>query len=71
MVKNVKEGTSYEVISDSMGFFKPGDIVVALETDSVPYCCLKENYHGPISYVNQYAKNEVHALLDEELEEIE
>ena len=71
MVENVKEGTSYKVISDNSGYFNPGDIVVALESDNVPFCCHKEDYHGPISYKNRYAKNTVHALINKELEEIE
>lgn len=71
MVKNVKEGTSYKVISDSMGFFKPGDIVVALETDSVPYCCLKEDYRGPFDSIQYYRMDEYSALSNTELEEIE
>lgn len=71
MVKNVKEGTSYKVISDSSGYFKPGDIVVALESDNVPYCVHKEDYHGPVSYTNRYANNKISALVDEDLEEIE
>lgn len=71
MVDFVKAGTSYKVISDSAGYFKPGDIVVALESYDVPYCVHKEDYHGPVNYANLYAKNKVHALTDEELEEIE
>lgn len=71
MVDFVKAGTSYKVISDSQNYFKPGDIVVALESDDIPYCCHKKDYHGPMSYANPYANNKVHALIDEELEEIE
>lgn len=71
MVDFVKEGTSYKVISDSYNYFKLGDIVVALESDDVPYCCHKKDYHGPVSYANRYANNKVHALTHEELEEIE
>ena len=71
MVESVKEGTSYKVISDNMGFFKPGDIVVALETDNVPYCCLKEDYHGPFTSTSDYHSDEYSALCRKDLEEIE
>ena len=66
----VTEGNSYKVISDSFDYFKPGDIVVALESDDVPYCCHKKDYHGPTTYANLRGTNKVHALLAEELEEI-
>ena len=71
MVDFVREGTSYKVISDSYNYFKRGDIVVALESDNVPYCVHKKDYHGPVSCTNRYDKNKVQPLTDEELEEIE
>lgn len=51
----MKKGTKCRVISDSHGFFKTGEIVVALETDDVPYCA-KESAYSPekhISVMNQ------------------
>lgn len=69
MVKNIKEGHSYKVIFDISGFFKSGDIIVALQSDDVPYCCLKNNYHGPISK-NNYSVDEYNPMTCEELEEI-
>lgn len=69
MVNFAKAGNSYRVISDSSNYFKPGDIVVALESDDVPFCCYKRDYHGPMSYANPYA-NKIHALTVNELEEI-
>lgn len=71
MVDFVKAGNSYKVIYDSEKFFKPGDIVVALENSNVPYCCLKQDYHGPISTENPYPKHKYNPLMDEELEAIE
>lgn len=70
MVKDIKEGHLYKVVFDISGFFKPGDIVVALESDDVPYCCLKTDYHGPING-NHYSLDEYNPLMREELEAIE
>lgn len=70
MVNFVKAGNLYRVISDSYNYFKSGDIVVALESDDVPFCCYKRDYHGPMSYANPYANNKIHALCSDELEEI-
>lgn len=70
MVNFVKAGNLYRVISDSYNYFKPGDIVVALESDDVPFCCYKRDYHGPLSYANSYANTKIHALVNDELEEI-
>jgi hypothetical protein len=42
----MEKGTKCRVISDSDGFFEPGEIVVALETDDVPYCA-KESAYSP------------------------
>lgn len=41
----MKKGTKCRVIDD-YGFFEPGEIVVALETDDVPYCA-KESAYSP------------------------
>lgn len=37
-------GARYRVISDSHNFFKPGEVVVALENEVVPYCVREEKY---------------------------
>lgn len=42
----MKKGTKCRVIDDDYGFFEPGEIVVALETDAVPYCA-KESAYSP------------------------
>lgn len=63
----IKAGTVCKVICDSNGFFQPGDIVVALEDASVPYCCLLENY-VPNKSIDDYTPNLFNALIDSELE---
>lgn len=42
-MKTVK-GKKYRVKIDPYGFFKPGDIVIALEDDRVPFCVLEKDY---------------------------
>lgn len=54
----ISAGTKCRVISDSLGNFKAGDIVITLERSHVPYCCLLEDYKSdtPLCYydVNKY-----------------
>lgn len=63
----IKAGTKCRVLADSMNNFKPGDIVIALEDASVPYCCLLENY-VPNKSIDDYTLNLFNALIDSELE---
>ena len=63
----IKAGTKCRVLADSMYYFKPGDIVVVLEEDNVPYCCLLENY-DPNKSIGEYNFNLFYALYDSELE---
>lgn len=63
----IKAGTKCRVLADSINNFKPGDIVVVLEEDNVPYCCLLENY-DPNKSIGEYNSNLVYALWDFELE---
>jgi hypothetical protein len=53
-----------------MGFFKPGEIVVTLETDGVPYCA-KESAYSPGKALISYKSSEYNALKERELEVIE
>lgn len=53
-----------------MGFFKPGEIVVTLETDDVPYCA-KESAYSPGKALISYKSSEYNALKERELEVIE
>lgn len=63
----IKAGTRCRVLADSYDNFKPGDIVVALEDDSVPYCCLLEDY-VPNKSIDDYPPNLFNVLIDSELE---
>ena len=66
----IKAGTTCRVLADSGNNFKPGDIVVALEDDDVPYCCLIENYDSRKS-IDDYVSNLFYALFDFELEALD
>lgn len=66
----MEKGTKCRVISDDCGFFKPGEIVVVLETDNVPYCA-KESVYSPEKQIVDYSLDEYGALCDCELEVIE
>lgn len=54
----ISAGAKCRVISDNLGNFKAGDIVITLERSHVPYCCLLEDYKSdtPLCYydVNKY-----------------
>lgn len=63
----IKAGTKCRVLDDSMNYFNSGDIVVSLEDDCVPYCCLLENY-VPNQSIGDYNPRLVHSLCDFELE---
>lgn len=66
----MKKGTKCRVIRDNFGFFKPGEIVVTLETDNVPYCA-KESAYSPEKALGSYESSEYKALEENELEVIE
>lgn len=66
----IKAGTTCRVLTDSMNYFKPGDIVVVLEEDNVPFCCLLENY-DPNKSIGNYNFNLYHALSEFELEALD
>ena len=63
----IKAGTKCRVLADNMNHFKPGDIVVALEDDDVPYCCLLEDY-DPNKSIGEYNSNLFYALYESKLE---
>ena len=63
----IKAGTRCRVLADSMYNFNPGDIVVALEDDDIPYCCLLEDYDSNKS-IDEYNSNLFYALPEYELE---
>lgn len=66
----MEKGTKCRVISDDYGFFKPGEIVIALETDDMPYCA-KESAYSPEKALISYKSSEYNALKERELEVIE
>ena len=66
----MERGTKCRVISDSHGFFKPGEIVIALETNDVPYCA-KESAYSPEKALSSYELSEYNPLIDDELEVVE
>lgn len=39
-----EKGMRYLVVSDSSNFFKPGDVVISLETDIGCACCYRDGY---------------------------
>lgn len=63
----IKARTKCRVISDNLGNFKTGDIVITLETSNMPYCCLVENYK-PNTPLRHYDVTKYHALDWSELE---
>lgn len=70
MVKEIKKGRRYRVISGNSRYFNFGDIVVSLEDDcSVPYCVSKGMYKG--NNLGDYSTGEFRAIADDKLEETE
>lgn len=63
----IKAGTKCRVISDSLGNFKTGAIVITLETNCVPFCCLLRDYK-PGVLLCDYDVTKYHALDYHELE---
>lgn len=66
----MERGTKCRVISDNLDFFKPGEIVVTLETDNIPYCA-KESEYSPEKLLSSYELSEYNPLKESELEVIE
>lgn len=66
----IKAGTRCRVLADSENNFNPGDIVVVLEENNVPFCCLLENY-DPNKSIGNYNFNLYHALSEFELEALD
>lgn len=63
----IKAGTRCRVLADSINNFNPGDIVIVLEDDGVPFCCLLEDY-DPNKSIGGYNFDLLHALYESELE---
>lgn len=65
-----EKGKRYKVISDSSGFFNEGEIVIALENSSVPFCIRENDYDGNNNILH-YNTSKYNPLKEDELEEIE
>ena len=63
----MKAGTKCRVLAYSVNYFNTGDIVVALDDDYAPYCCLLEDY-DPNKSIGEYNSNLFYALCYFELE---
>lgn len=64
-----EKGMRYLVVSDNSNFFRPGDVVISLETEpSCAYCCLESDYdrYKPL---NLYLSCECSPLTYEEVVE--
>lgn len=68
-MKTVK-GKKYKVNFDPCKFFKPGDIVIALEEDRVPFCVLEKDYEPPFKNVGHYLPSQWNAIKAIYLEEV-
>lgn len=66
----IKAGTRCRVLGDNMNNFNREDIVVTLENDNIPYCCLLENY-DPNKSMGDYNSNLVYPLFSFELEALD
>ena len=66
----IKAGTRCRVLGDNMNNFNRRDIVVTLENDNIPYCCLLENY-DPNKSMGDYNYNLVYPLFSFELEALD
>lgn len=63
----VIKGTRCRVVSDDHSFFKPGEIVVALETSVAPFCVREEKY-VPGCKLKDLGFEDYNPLIDDELE---
>lgn len=61
------KGARYRVISDSHNRFHPGEVVVALEDDIVPFCVREEKYI-PGCEAKDWSLDDYNPLCGEELE---
>lgn len=70
MEKSVR-GKKYRVVEDSINFFEPEEVVVALEDSTVPYCAREEDFREGVFNEDDYGADEYSPLNVSELEEIE
>ena len=67
--ESTERGKRYRVIEDGTGFFRPGDIVVALQTSQVPYCVREDIYFDGARDFD-YDFSQCRALINTELMEV-
>lgn len=72
-IKKAIKGKRYRVVKDNIDIFKPGDIVISLETNTISWCVKEEEYKKALDD-NGNLDLEIVSPLDTsegELEEIE
>lgn len=65
--KEVKKGKVCRVLSDTLGKFSKGELVVVLQDHPVPYCCPLTKY-DPKKPLCRYSRKVIHPLYCYELE---
>lgn len=69
MITTAIKGCRYLVLSDDLYNFKEGDIVVALQDDTVPVCVKLSDYVS--GNLDDYSSKQVHPLRIDELQLVE
>ena len=67
-----KKGHRYRVKYDDCDFFKPGEIVIALEEDDCPFCVREKDFkkRGRNLDMREYLYDEIDPLYIDEIEEL-
>lgn len=65
------KGKRYEVIKDSFGCLRPGEIVIALGNESVSYFVKLEHYKKGVFDPDEYLAQNIHPLVDREVKEVD
>ncbi len=63
----VLEGARYRVMFDSLNFFQPGEVVIALEDSFASYCVREEKY-VPGCKIEDLDFDDYSPIIDTELE---
>ena len=65
------KGKKYEVIKDSFGCLNPGEIVIALEEESVSYFVELSHYKKGVFDSDEYSAQNIHPLSGDEVKEVD
>lgn len=65
------KGKKYEVVKDSFGCLRPGEIVIALEEESVSYFVELSHYKEGVFDPDEYFAQNIHPLSDDEVKEVD